>query len=1093
MLTREYRKLYDDKNENIKLQSNFLEFLKKTINKKVVRYGDGRSLSKMYLSGISGSGKSHYLFRRISEIIKISNYKTPDMRVFTFVKDNELNSFYYDLRSFFNSTIDIFTFPSDDIKQRLFTIDKIKNIKKFIICATNISINSPVPDPKTVDIGITVVQNQKYDLENLIIALSSFGYTSTDFVKDKIQFAIRGDIVDVWPVTKNMPIRILFDYNVIGAIRFFDPETQLSNSFINEVKILPANLLKFDSTIKSYFDSATNNIPECRTSESELTQNVAHKCFNNGPDSVLYFDYPIDKNMEKTFDKYELLINDPLNIKTLYQGYKSFIGFHDNINFFVNLLKSFAENDVAIKIYCSNDNERERIVDIFHENHWNYKKPDFLYGNLSQGFYLENAKIACVSSREMLYGRKVINFPKIKNSRQLDCIVEMSAGDYVVHEKYGIGRYTGLKTISRDNNTSEYLCIEYKNNDKLYVPLEEIKTVKKYIAVKGTKPKLYSMDMLSWERVKSRARKAAAEFAKELLKLYTQRSLVKRKPLCQETPWEKELEDTFPYDETIDQIKAMEDIKNDFYKSYPMERLICGDVGYGKTEVAVRAAFKVVQENMQVAILVPTTVLANQHYNTFYSRLSTFPIKIAVLSRFQTKAQQKNIIKNLESGLVDIIIGTHRLLQKDVKFKRLGLLIIDEEHRFGVRQKEKIKSIKKDIDILMLSATPIPRTLSSALAGFRDLSLIETPPFERLPIETTLRLYNNKLIKNIIETELLKNGQVFYVYNKIETILTKAENIKKLVPRAKLGVIHGRMKTKDIENIMWQFTNLKLDVLLATTIIESGLDIPSVNTMIIEEAENFGLSQLYQLRGRIGRGKEKAYCYLFYKDKTLSDEAIKRLEVMREFSELGSGFKFALRDLEIRGAGGILSESQHGFVIDIGYDMFVKFLDEEGKKIRGDTFAIKEKKHTIIDLQVDALIPNIYIKDENIRILFYRKLSAVKCIKDIEDIKNELLDRFGKIPKEIHMLFEITNLRLIAEKLRIERIAEDRNYIYLYFSQKADFSELDITKFIGDYLQIIEFIPGEYYAFKLKKNMLDTNTIEYLKKFLSRLDFYVLK
>jgi transcription-repair coupling factor (superfamily II helicase) len=1047
----------------------------------------------MYLSGISGSGKSHYLFRHISEIRKTSNYKTPDIRVFTFVKDNELNSFYDDLRSFFDSTIDIFTFPSDDIKQRIFTIDKIKNIKNFIICATNVSIDSPVPDPKTGDIGITVAQNQKYDLESLIIALSSFGYTSTDFVKDKIQFAVRGDIIDVWPVTKDMPIRILFDYDVIGAIRFFDPETQLSNSFINEIKILPANLIEFNSTIKSYFDSITNSIPGCRSSESELTQNIAPKYFNNGPDSILYFDYPIDKNMEKTFDKYELLINDPLNIKTLYQGYKSFIGFHDNINFFVNLLKNFAENDVVIKIYCSNDTECERIVDIFHENCWSYKKPEFLYGNLSQGFYLENAKIACVSSREMLYEKKVINFPKIENVSQLDGIWEMFAGDYVVHEKYGIGRYTGLKTISRDNNTSEYLCIEYKNNDKLYVPLEEIKTVKKYIAVKGAKPKLYSMDILSWERAKSRARKAATEFAKELLKLYTQRSLVKRKPLCQETPWEKELEDTFPYDETVDQIKAMEDIKKDFCKSYPMERLICGDVGYGKTEVAIRAAFKVVQENMQVAILVPTTVLANQHYNTFYSRLSVFPIKITVLSRFQTKSQQKKTIKDLESGLVDIIIGTHRLLQEDVKFKKLGLLIIDEEHRFGVRQKEKIKSIKKDIDILMLSATPIPRTLSSALAGFRDLSLIETPPFERLPIETTLTLYSNNLIKNIIETELLRNGQVFYVYNKVETILTKAENIKKLVPHAKLGVIHGRMKTKDIENIMWQFTNLKLDVLLATTIIESGLDIPSVNTMIIEGAENFGLSQLYQLRGRIGRGREKAYCYLFYKDKTLSDEAIKRLEVMREFSELGSGFTFALRDLEIRGAGGILSESQHGFVIDIGYDMFAKFLDEEGKKIRGDTFAIQEKKHTIIDLQVNALIPNIYINDENTRILFYRKLSAVKCIKDIEDIKNELLDRFGEIPEEMYMLFEITNLRLIAEKLRIERIAEDRNYIYLYFSQKEDFPGLDITKFIGDYLQTIEFISGKYYAFKLKKNMLDTNTVEYLKKFLSRLDFYILK
>jgi transcription-repair coupling factor (superfamily II helicase) len=1046
-------------------------------------------MSKTYLSGIGGSGKAHYLFKRISEIKEIDTHQVSDVRVFAFVKDEGLSSFYDNLRSFLDPDFNILSFPFDDAQQRIFAVDKIKNLKNFVICATDSSINLHVPDPKS-NIGINIVQNQKCDFDKLVISLSSFGYTRINFVKDRTQFAVRGDIIDIWPAASDMPVRVLFEYDAVGAVRIFEPESQLSNAFINEIKILPVNIAESDFTIKDYFEcSSSDVIPDCRNPKSALKKNIVNTCGNSN--IVLYFDYPIDKDMEKAFDKYELLINNALNIKTQDQGYKSFTGFQGDINFFVNSLKSFSENDASIKIYCANDGERSRILDIFHENRWNYKSPEFLYGNLSQGFYLEQEKLVCISSREMLYKKKPVSFPKIKGGRRLEGIWEISAGDYVVHEKYGIGRYIGLKTISRDNNTSEYLCIEYRNGDKLYVPPEEIKIVKKYVGIEGVKPKLYSMDTLAWERVKSRAREAAAEFAKELLKLYTQRSLIKRKPFGRQTPWEKELEDAFSYEETPDQIKAIEDIKDDFYKPYPMERLVCGDVGYGKTEIAIRAAFKVVQEGMQVAVLVPTTVLAHQHYNTFYHRLSMFPTKVAQLSRFQTKTEQKKITQDLEKGLVDIVIGTHRLLQKDVQFKNLGLLIVDEEHRFGVKQKEKIKSIKKNIDILMLSATPIPRTLSSALAGFRDLSLIETPPPGRLSIETNLSEYDEKLIKTIIEAELSRNGQVFYVYNKVETILTKAEDIKKLIPSAKLGVIHGQMKTKNIEAAMWKFTNFELDILLATTIIESGLDIPSVNTMIIEEAENFGLSQLYQLRGRIGRDKHKAYCYLFYKNKNLSDEAVKRLEAMREFGKLGSGFKLALKDLEIRGAGGILSANQHGFVSDIGYDMFAKLLDEEDKKVKGDTPVAPEVEHTSIDLQINALIPNAYIEDEDIRILFYRKLADTEDLKAIESIKSELLDRFGKIPQETQMLFEITDLRLTAEKLNIERISEDNDYIFLYFSQGADFSKSDITRLINDYSKTIEFVPGKRYAFKLKKTEINENSVEYLKKFLIRLNFYI--
>ncbi|MDR1522497.1 MAG: transcription-repair coupling factor [Endomicrobium sp.] len=1012
-----------------------------------------------YLSGINASAKAHFLFRHITQLKSLNS---ASLHIFTFVKAEELNSFYDNLKCFFKDSIDIFLFPYDDTQARIVTIEKIKTLNNFIVCATDNSINMEVSNPED-NLGVKVWKGKEYDLNTFILSLVSFGYTRTNFVEDKLQFSVRGEIVDIWPLSLDMPIRLVFEYDNIESLRYFEPATQLSNVALENVHILPINIPKSNFTIKDYF---------------------FYK--NKGSETVIYFDYAIDKKIDKQFNKCEFLINDPLNVQSKYMGYKSFVGFQGDTNFFVKSLKNFLDDNIKIKIYYANDGEKRRILDILHDSRLNYKDIEFLYGNLSEGFYLDTLRTVFISSRQMLYKKRPVNFPKVKEGRRLEGIWEISQGDYVVHERYGIGRYVGLKTISRQNSTSEYLCIEYKNSDRLYVPPEEIKTVKKYIGIEGVKPKLYSMDTLSWERIKSRVREAAAKFAKELLELYAQRSLIKRLPLEKQTTWEKELADSFPYEETQDQLKAIEDIKDDFSKNYPMERLICGDVGYGKTEVALRAAFKVVTHGKQVAVLVPTTVLAQQDYNTFSNRLSMFPTNIVVLSRFQTKYAQEKIIEDLKNGAVDIIIGTHRLLQKDIEFKDLGLLIVDEEHRFGVKQKEKIKSLKKHIDILLLSATPIPRTLSSALSGFRDLSLIETPPYGRLPIETSLALYDDILIKNIIEAELSRNGQFFYVYNKVETILTKADSIKKLVPDIKLGIIHGQLQARDIENIMWKFINLELDGLIATTIVESGLDIPSVNTMIVEEAENFGLSQLYQLRGRIGRNRQKAYCYLLYKDKKLSDEATKRLEAMKDFSELGSGFRLALKDLEIRGAGGILSKSQHGFVRDIGYDMFSKLLKEEGNKLKGDgnITEIDDRENASIDLQVNALITQGYIPQDDIRILFYRKLSDADNQETIENIRSELLDRFGKIPQETKMLLNIAKLRLLAQKIGVERISEDSKYLYIYFFETLDFSKLDITKLINNYSNKIEFISGKNYAFKLIKNITNEDTVEYVKNFL---------
>ncbi|MFA6914109.1 MAG: transcription-repair coupling factor [Endomicrobiia bacterium] len=1013
-------------------------------------------MNKIYVSGISEGAKAHFLSQYIIE---------NDVKILlSIVEADDIDNIVQDLKTFLdNKDISVLKYPQDDQQERIITLSKILNNRRSIIVANKESIDINILSLDMLQQNsINFKVNNVYKHNVIMTQLSKIGYARETFVEEKGQFAIRGEIIDIWSSDSLQPVRLSFDFNTIETIKTFDTITQRSDKYLNDIKILPC----------TNFDSNTCLIDQLPKG------------------STIYIDYQI--NDESKYKDFNLVINSPLDKKAVHYDYQGFQGFQGDVNYFIDLLKEFKKENIEIKIYCSNMAEKQRVRDVFYENDWQYEDiPETILLPLWQGFYLKN-KLAAVSTKEILYKRKQINFPKIKSGRRLEGIWEISAGDYVVHEKYGIGKYKGLKKITQEDKTAEYLCIEYKKGDKLYVPSDDFKVVEKYIGVEGVRPKLYSMDSFSWERVKSRARQEASEFAKELLNLYAQRCKIQRLPYSSANIWEKDLADSFVYEETEDQSKAIEDINNDFSKPYPMERLVCGDVGFGKTEVALRAAFKVVCQSKQVAVLVPTTVLAEQHYNTFINRLSAFPAKIEVLSRFQKVSQQKEIVRDIKKGNIDIIIGTHRLLQKDIEFKDLGLLIIDEEHRFGVKQKEKIKMLQNNIDMIMFSATPIPRTLSGALYGLRDLSLIETQPVGRLPIETTLSYYDKKLIKNVIEAELSRNGQVFYVYNRVETILNKSQEIKKLVPNINLAVIHGQLKPQEIEEVMWQFLNKEIDVLLATTIIESGIDIPTVNTMIIEDAQNFGLSQLHQLRGRIGRDKKKAYCYLLYKDKNLSDEAIKRLEAMKEFSDLGSGYKLALKDLEIRGAGGILSSKQHGFVRDVGYDMFSRLLEEEGRKVKGISTKQENKQVvTEIDLQVEAFIPQDYIEDEDIRILFYRKISNIMKEEEIINIENELKDRFGKLPEPVNNLFEVSKIKIKSTKLHMERLSEDKKYIYIYFLQDADFNNIDIMSFINDHKHLVEFNRTNSFSFKLIKT--DVNKWNFLNTFLNNFKKYIRK
>ena len=710
--------------------------------------------------------------------------------------------------------------------------------------------------------------------------------------------------------------------------------------------------------------------------------------------------------------------------------------------------------------------------------------PEIIVGPLAEGFFSPRKKIAFFSSQEILYRRRPVSFPKFKTGRRLEGLWEMSPGDYVVHEKYGIGRYLGLRKISRGEQETEYLCIEYRGGDKLYVPPDDFRVVQKYVGVEGYRPKLYSLDTGAWERAKLKAKKGAQDLAEELLRLYAARHNTPGHAYAAGTAWERELADSFAYQETADQQRAIEEVSHDLEQTTPMDRVICGDVGFGKTEVAIRAAFKVALDSKQVAVLVPTTVLAEQHYQTFTNRLSAFPTRIGLLSRFQTRADQKKVIEEVRSGLIDIVIGTHRLLQKDVFFNDLGLLIIDEEHRFGVRQKEKIKSMKHAVDVLLLSATPIPRTLSLSLSGMRDLSVIETPPYGRLPIETHLSPFDESAVKRIIQAELSRNGQVYYVHNRVETIYGRAHYLKTLIPDIRWGVIHGQLPSREIEKTMWQFLHGEIDVLVATTIIESGLDIPSVNTMIVEEAENFGLAQLYQLRGRIGREKQKAYCYLFYTQELLTDDSRKRLEALQEFDELGAGFRLALRDLEIRGAGNILSGEQHGFVKEIGFELYSRLIEEASQGLKG-TMAVREQFHTVMDFDIAAFIPTEYIATEDLRIIFYRRLAEVSSLADLQRIHDELVDRFGPLPLSVSNLFQVTELRITAERLRVSRVAEDDGSIVLCFPENADVPPEVVLRLARDYENRIEFLHGEIPGIRFRKQHMPQGWYTFLKEFFS--------
>ena len=715
------------------------------------------------------------------------------------------------------------------------------------------------------------------------------------------------------------------------------------------------------------------------------------------------------------------------------------------------------------------------------------------YGKLHKGFAYPLIKFVVITEGDMFGAERRQKKKKRYHyeGRKIASFAELTVGDYVVHESHGLGIYRGIEKIEQDHVTKDYVKIEYGDGGNLYLPATKLEGIQKYAGSDAKKPKLNKLGGSEWTKTKTRVKSAVKEIAKELVELYAARQNTDGFQYGPDTVWQKEFEEMFPYEETEDQLAAIEDTKRDMESRKIMDRLICGDVGYGKTEIALRAAFKAIQEGKQVVYLVPTTILAQQHYNTFVQRMKDFPVRVDLMSRFKTPSEIKLTLEGLKKGYVDIVIGTHRVLSKDVEFKSLGLLIIDEEQRFGVAHKEKIKQMKQNVDVLTLTATPIPRTLHMSLVGIRDMSVLEEPPVDRVPIQTYVMEYNDEMVREAIHRELARGGQVYYVYNRVNNIDEVANHVAALVPEATVAFAHGQMREHQLERIMLDFVAGDIDVLVSTTIIETGLDIPNANTMIIHDADRLGLSQLYQIRGRIGRSNRTSFAFLMYRrDKLLKEEAEKRLQAIREFTELGSGIKIAMRDLELRGAGNILGAEQHGHMEAVGYDLYCKMLNEAVAALKGNR-ADEESFDSTVDCDIDAFIPDTYIRNEYQKLDIYKRISAIETDDEYMDMQDELMDRFGDIPRPVDNLLRVAELKAMAHRAYVTEVDINRQEIRFEMYQKAKLDVSGIPALIGEYKNALRFVPGEkpfmLYQDKRSKNKDCEKMMEMAKEILGKL------
>ncbi len=1031
--------------------------------------------------------------------------------------------------------------------------DTSEQVSQNLVFTTVRALSYKLPPRRTLTSACRTLKiGDEVEYHDFISFLIRSGYRQVELVEIKGEFAHRGDILDIYPLTAEAPVRLDFFGDELDEIRLFDPTSQVSIEQDNFVVITPMTEVCLADISISHWKVETERLmkkdaksPEYINTIRELTrgfedyiarthsdsiQSIGEETYEiDGVEAFLPMLYPqteqmtdylpddtvvviveprwqkreVEQMREQLQEIYEQRTGDgklmptPDNIlvstDTLESELQKFANIpislathstgpdtkkitmdvdqdsdtrephfdikplglgRGNYQMVIDNIKRWTARDYFVNVFCETPQQSKRVFEMLIERDLPPEKISVSVGFISEGFLSDSLKLVVISENEIFGNRqrRVVSPKRYNSGAPILSLIDMKVGDHVVHVSHGIAIYEGIRRMDIDGQSQDFLILKYREEDRLYVPTYQVDLVQQYIGNKDEsyEPKIDYLGGKSWQNRKKRAKAAVEEMAEELLKLYASRQANEGYSFPPEVPWESEFEALFPFQETDDQMQAIEDVKADMETEKPMDRLVCGDVGYGKTEVALRAAFKAVMAEKQVALLVPTTILALQHYDTFEKRFNPFPIQVEMLNRFRSRKDIQSVKKKLADGTVDIVIGTHSLLSETVSFDNLGLLIVDEEHRFGVKHKEKIKQFKETVDVLTLTATPIPRTLHMSLVGIRDFSIINTPPANRLPIQTQVMPYNTKVIRDAIMNELSRDGQVFFVHNRVQNISLFAKTIQELVPHARVAIAHGQMPERDLESVMLEFVRHKYDILVCTMIIESGLDIPNVNTIMINRADAFGLAQLYQLRGRVGRADEQAYGYLFYpQDKPITERAQKRLRVIEEFTDLGSGFKIALRDLEIRGAGNILGSQQHGHITNVGYELYCKLLDEAVRKLKGEK--VEEEIETSINLPIEAFLPDDYIPDSRQKISIYKKISALKTDKEKQNLTKELKDRYGDIPEPVDMLLEISTIKQLCQKLGITAIAAGGDKVKVTFDEHDP--RIDVAEFVETVLE----------------------------------------
>ena len=1137
----------------------FLEPLEELADYQEIVRKRGKAEGILQIAGCVSSQKTHLMYALGDGF---------EYRVIVFSSEEKAKQAYEEYKMLEENT---FLYPAKDllfyhadIKGAALTGKRMEVLKKLtekknrepvtVITTADAFLDGLPSKEKLWESRIEIEAGAVIDFQKLQEELVHLGYERESQIEGPGQFAVRGGILDVYPLTEEIPVRIELWGDEVDSIRSFDTETQRSVEKLDEVQVYPATemilsrnkigeavrrmkeeykkqeeafkkrkrlaekerlrkmtvrteeeLLSFGTAegseaLLSYFYEKTVSFLEYLPENTLFFIDEPHRVLEKGKtyeeefflcmQSRLEGGYVLPGQADLLFGYEEILskvMEEPLILlSSVIQDYafykpkticdieaKSIFSYNNSFDQLIKDLEHWKKQNYRILLLSSSTTRAKRLAENIRDyGLLAYFAADFdrtiapgeimvASGRLGNGFEYPTLKFVVLSEKDIFKERKAKK-PKKKSQysgQKINSLSEISVGDYVVHEKYGLGIYRGMEKIESDGITKDYINIEYKDASNLFVPASQLELIQKYSNLSARKPKLNKLGGTEWEKTKSRVRSQVQIAAQDLVKLYAERQAKEGYAYGKDTVWQKEFEELFPYEETEDQLSAIEDTKRDMESHRIMDRLICGDVGYGKTEVAIRAAFKAVMDSKQVVYLVPTTILAQQHYNSFKERMEHYPVEIAMLSRFCTPKEQKRIFDGLKNGTIDIVIGTHKVLSKNIKYKNLGLLIIDEEQRFGVKQKEKIKQLKKDVDVLALSATPIPRTLHMSLAGIRDMSVLEVPPVDRRAIQTYVMEYNEELVREAIERELGRGGQVYYVYNRVNNIDEVAAGLQRLLPNATVEYAHGQMGERQLETIMSGFINKEIDVLVSTTIIETGLDIPNVNTMIIQDAQLFGLSQLYQLRGRVGRSNRTAYAFLMYRrNSILKEEAEKRLKAIREFTDLGSGFKIAMRDLEIRGAGNLLGAEQSGHMESVGYDLYCKMLNEavltmKGEQQEVDTFT------TSIDLSIDAYIPETYIKSESEKLSWYKRIATIETQEESEDMIEEMTDRYGDTPAPLIRLMDVALLREEAHQAWLLSIEQKGSKILFTMNPRAKVRVEEIDGFLKQYRNKMKIKP----------------------------------